>query len=182
MEALVQPSRPSRDDFPEVVPPAFHRAQKEVTNLNLEPNAPSSQPSWTRWPLLLVYGICVALIAGVIAGFIGKRISDDPQDHHHANTSLYLPTNTSADDKPLVRILFILTTGCSPINKRKYLYPIRSDFTGVYYTTLCATRWTDKHLTAISAATCSNCIEACDNFNDYGPAKACLGTSFVPQW
>lgn len=182
MEALVQPSRPSRDDFPEAVPHAFHRAQKEVINPDLEPNAPSFKPSWTRWPFLLVYRICFALIAGVIGGFIGKGISDNPQVHQHANTSFYPPTNTSANDKPLARILPIPTTGCSPVDKRKYLHPTHSDFTGVHYTTLCATRWTDNHLAAISAAIPSDCIEACNSFNDFGPAKACLGASFVPQW
>jgi hypothetical protein len=61
--------------------------------------------------------------------------------------------------------------------------PSTSTNTRIQYTMVCATRWTNPHLVAISAATTSDCIEACSSFNDNAaPDKTCLGASFVPQW
>lgn len=135
-----------------------------------------------RWPFILAYGIVVAIMACVIGGLIGKAIFDNHQDHYYPSNEFSPPPNTTSTNNTLARILPVPTTGCSPVSKRKYLHPTHSDFLNVHYTTLCATRWTDNHLAALSVATPSDCIEACDSLNDYNPPKACLGASFVPQW
>ena len=178
-EAVAQTAPSSYKHLPNYL--ALHGAEKEVVPEDLESHTTAAGQRWTRWPFLLTYGIAVALIAGVIGGFIGRATSNGHDDDKYPNTEFLPRTNTSSNDT-LARTLPIPTTGCLPVSERKYLKPGHSDFVGVHYTTLCATRWTNNHLAAISAATPSDCIEACDSYNDYAPAKACLGTSFVPRW
>jgi hypothetical protein len=48
---------------------------------------------------------------------------------------------------------------------------------------VCALRWTDPHLAAVSTATPSDCIEACNSYNTpRNGDKKCLGATFVPDW
>ena len=193
MHFLKQPS--SHDDLPEAVAPtevsaynysissdaALHGAQKEVVPHELEQNLAAGRQKQKQWPFCLLYGVVVAIIAGVVGGFIGRAIFDGHKGHTFPHTEFSPPTNISSN-KTLARILPIPTTGCSPVSERKYLKPAHSDFTAVHYTTLCATRWINNHLAAISAATPSDCIEACYSYNDYAPVRTCVGASFVPRW
>ncbi|KAF3053317.1 hypothetical protein E8E11_010730 [Didymella keratinophila] len=129
------------------------------------------------------------MIAGAIGGVIGRAIVNKPQDHGTPTTNCPnptvspdpLPTNTSSID-PSARILPISKTGCSSTTSQQYV-PSTSINSRIQYTMVCATRWTNPHLVAISAATTSDCIEACSSYNDNAmPDRTCLGASFVPQW
>jgi hypothetical protein len=135
---------------------------------------------WMRWPLLLVYGLSIALLSGTIGGFIGKTISSSHVESI-PDTNITTPTNTSSSDNSS-HILPLPSTGCTPVSQRKYISS-KSAFLAIPYTTVCATRWTDSQLAALSAATPSDCIEACDSYNTpANKGKPCLGASFVPSW
>ena len=188
---------PPSNDFPEVdrdkgLPEAIPRPElldqgqwsaKEVaSNLyteSFEPVSMEKQDRWTRWPVLLLYGLIVALNAGLIGGFIGKAINN-----HINDTSLgdgcSSTTSTTANNTE-VRTLSIPETDCpSDIHKQILLNRV-STFLKVSYKTLCGRRWTKEYLIAISSPTPSDCIEACASYTTRGN-MTCLGASFVPGW
>lgn len=191
----------SHDDLPEVaqaeptaykysvpIDPTPHAGQdsKEVVPHGFEPGNVAHRRRWTRWPLLLLYAVLIAVVAGVIGGFIGKAITNSPKNDTLSSTEFSPPTNTSTTDTStndtLARILPIPTTNCPSISEQQYISST-SDYTQTPYTIMCATRWTNAHLVAISAATPSDCIEACESYNDNAPTdRTCLGASFVPRW
>ncbi|KAF9695035.1 hypothetical protein EKO04_007080 [Ascochyta lentis] len=204
----------SHDDLPEAVahteastykysvpehsaPHGVH-SSKEVVHQDLVTSKAGNGRRWTRWPLLLLYGLLIAIIAGVIGRFIGKRIANNSNNNNSkvnnndsnnnkndtfVNSESPNPSNSSSNNSTLARILPIPTTGCSSISEQKYLASV-SALWKVDYTTMCGTRWTDPQLTALSAATPSDCIEACQSYNAAEPpnAQVCLGASFVPRW
>lgn len=183
MPCSSQSSQSSRVNLPEAIMSTGHTSQdfqKEV----FIPQYPRSRSTiagkrWKRWQVLLSFGIAIALIAGIIGGFIGKAIFDGQPVHRYPNTPFSPPTTNDT----LARILPIPSTNCTPPTKRKYLPPAHSVFNQlVHYTTLCATRWNGDHLVSLSAATVSDCIDACGSYNDYAPMKRCLGARFVPLW
>jgi hypothetical protein len=120
------------------------------------------------WPLLLLYGVWIAVVSGTIGGFIGKAISKS-HDHGFFDKNPTTPTNTSdtsnildtpytldtsntTTGEPSSCILPIPKTGCTSISQRQYISST-SAFEKIDYATICALRWTDPHLAAISAAT-----------------------------
>lgn len=68
----------SHDTLPEAVaqmeisnyrPP--YVTQKELVPHDYQLNDHTDRQRWTRWPFLLLYGLIIALAAGLIGGFIG---------------------------------------------------------------------------------------------------------------
>lgn len=157
--------------------------QKEVVPMPISPDDTVKPQRWTRWPFLLLYALLIAVIAGVIGGIIGKSISKDARPDTTTPINDTNPRNSSSNDNS-TRILTIPATGCpADIHDQKYMTNVSRRWK-VDYTTVCATRWTDPQLTALSAATVSDCIEACQSYNSANPpnANTCLGASFVPRW
>ncbi|OAL51314.1 hypothetical protein IQ07DRAFT_419344 [Pyrenochaeta sp. DS3sAY3a] len=164
------------------------------------PSKPLSR-KWTAWPLLIVYGVVLAVLAGIIGGFIGQTIE---RNAHSNNTSLpsnnqaevsgSSPTPTSATPSPSStpspneRTITIPSTGCNPTTQRATLAG-RSTFLQASYTTICATGWLLDELIGISVATPSDCIEACVQYNAFKRSmgrpdseRNCIGGGFIPEW
>jgi hypothetical protein len=168
----------------------------------IEPTTPApKKPSKKRWLLPLLYGLILAVIAGVIGGLIGKLVSD--RQHKDDATSLpglqpaSCPNNTSTptstsppnvSNTTFQRTLPLPTTGCTPdanfLKTFPYSFPSTSTFLDASYTTFCDAGWYREDLFAISAATTSDCIEACVMYN--GNRKEgdrwCVGGGFIPEW
>ena len=176
----------SSDNLPEAIAQmetsTYHPlyvAQKEVVPHNFNTKFRADQQRLTRCPFLLLYGLFIALAAGLVGGFIGRAIFDKHTHGPFPNVD-YVPSSNSSTNGTLARILPIPTTGCAPMERKS-----RSSTSAqlqLQYLTLCSTRWTNAHLTAMSAATPSDCIEACKSYNDHRSMQPCLGAGFVPNW
>ncbi|KAF1939308.1 hypothetical protein EJ02DRAFT_259078 [Clathrospora elynae] len=156
-----------------------------------------------RWIFPLVYYLVIAIVAGVAGGFIGKAVSDKthkndaPAQQNHTASCPTLPsTNTSSSSPPpttsalstvFARTLPVPTTGCSDSN---FLKPFPSSLTSTStflnttYTTFCQAGWNRDELFALSAATPSDCVEACVMYNGHkgGADRLCVGGGFIPEW
>jgi hypothetical protein len=169
-----------------------------------EPVAPIKRPSiFLRWPFLVLYAILIAVLAGTGGGFIGKDIttkrlergtlsrpesqefcsSIQPSPTSNAPTPTSTPISSSASPTIFQRELPVPTTGCNPITQQRSFKSV-TRFLAAPYTTYCATGWLNDELFALSAATASDCIEACVMYNGHkGSAdRNCVGGGFIPEW
>ncbi|KAF2737246.1 hypothetical protein EJ04DRAFT_550647 [Polyplosphaeria fusca] len=151
----------------------------------------SKNSKWARWPVLVLLSLGVAIVAGVIGGFIGRAVS-----HTSHASSQTLPASTvcpnpephstntkNSDPSPTLSVLNIPipSTGCPNTNNAS----IRSDAAGVRYKMMCDVDWQGSDIVSILAPTPSECIEACNTVNQYsgtGSTRQCIGSTFVPAW
>ncbi|KAF2824021.1 hypothetical protein CC86DRAFT_355446 [Ophiobolus disseminans] len=155
------------------------------------PAKPTSK--FLRWPYLLVYALCIALLAGTIGGFLGEiiaknrsgNISRTIEDHCPlANASTPTPTSTSTPPSTVfARTISVPTTGCTrPTTQRSF--KSTSQFFAAQYKTYCATGWLNDELFATSAGSASDCMEACIMYNGHKRVqdRSCVGGGFIPEW
>lgn len=158
----------------------------------------------TRWYFLIIYGLLIALIAGIIGGFVGKSIESKRVDKGDLNnnngdvaavqSACSTPTTASATNAApsgtstpsataFVRTLPVPTTGCNPTNVQKS-FKAFTTYINAGYTTYCNTGWWNDDLLAMSAATPSDCIEACAYYNQYKSSneRSCVGGGYIPAW
>lgn len=146
-----------------------------------------------RWPFLLGLGLLLALLSGLVGGFVGKAIEHKKANHTALNDSrqslnpnnpnnITTPANTT---NTVNATLTIPSTGCPYTNMQVF----QSDHTNVTYKVLCAVGWVDYDLFALSVATPSDCIETCMDYNDMiagsnsEPGQMeCVGGGFVPEF
>ena len=175
----------------------FHEDYKEI-------RPPKSSRNWTAWPLLILYGLVISVLAGLVGGLIGQAIqrnntstsSTPTADQALSNTSCtnvlsqsVSPSSTPTSSvSPTTRIIAIPTTGCQPTSQRRALSGT-STFLQTRYTTLCATGWASDELIGLSVATPSDCIEACAQYNSFVTIegrplseRTCVGGGFIPEW
>tara|TARA_R110002003_G_scaffold48_33_gene4224 strand:- start:239 stop:976 length:738 start_codon:yes stop_codon:yes gene_type:complete len=167
--------------------------------------APAKQPSiFLRWPFLILYAILIAILAGVGGGFIGsgmttKRFSKDtlprselqgfcssiqtPPNPTSPTPTSTPPSSASASPTLFQRTLPIPTTGCTPPTQQRSFKSV-TKFLAAQYTTFCATGWLNDELFALSAATPSDCVEACVMYNGHKGSgeRSCVGGGFIPEW
>jgi hypothetical protein len=167
--------------------------------------ATTKQPStFLRWPFLVLYAILIAVLAGLGGGFIGedmttKRLAKDtlPRSELQGfcsdlqpslSSTVPTPTSTplsSSSASPTIfqRNIPVPTTGCNPTTQQRSFKSV-TRFLAAPYTTYCATGWLNDELFALSAATESDCIEACVMYNGHkGSAdRNCVGGGFIPEW
>jgi hypothetical protein len=163
------------------------------------------QPSlFLRWPFLMLYAILIAVFAGLGGGFIGedmtmKRLEKDTLPRSELQgfcsnlqpslgSTVPTPTSTplsSSSASPTIfqRNIPVPTTGCNPTTQQRSFKSV-TRFLAAPYTTFCATGWLNDELFALSAATASDCIEACVMYNGHkGSAdRNCVGGGFIPEW
>ncbi|KAF1851170.1 uncharacterized protein K460DRAFT_272257 [Cucurbitaria berberidis CBS 394.84] len=188
-------SVPDRSDAYATIAPA-HEYYEPTHN---EPVPPTR--IWTRWYLLLLYGILIAVAAGVVGGFVGKSMSDKQNNNNNNNdnslpgqsqssscptipTNASIPSPTSTPPSNVfARTIPVPTTGCNPTNVQKS-FKTFSSFLDVSYTTFCMTGWQRNELVALSVASPSDCIEACVMYNGHKQAsdRPCVGGGFIPAW
>jgi hypothetical protein len=218
----------AHSDLPEKAPEPDYSAYKysvpesppqPYTSVYAHPVDPLSpgyeQPSngrrtWTRWPLLLLYGLILAVIAGLIGGFVGKAIesnnhttsavlagsdacpttptiTSNPSAAPSASTS---PTSispaASASPTPssdvFERVIPQPSSGCDASAPYRS-FKSRSNILGITFTTICGQGWMRDDMVAMSVATQSDCIESCSTMNSYADnARKCVGAGFIPEW
>ena len=178
-----------------------------------EKGQPGPQQSrWTRWPLLLLYGIILMLVAGLAGGFIGKTL--EAKNHSTAASAASstcpspaplaaspisstaptasTPTSSSTSSAPpaassssavFERTIASPTSGCSSSSPYRS-FKSRSNFFETPYTTICGQGWLENELTAINVATQSDCIESCIMYNAHklSTDRKCVGGGFIPTW
>ena len=182
------------DQSPRAPHSTIHAASPSITfNETAQPTR--KRRSLTCWPLLLFYGLILAIIAGVAGGFIGKTIERNssnssnnvvPANGSCANqtSSTLAPSTTSTTPSPtFVRTLAQPTTGCT--SRTTYnSFKARTKLLELQYTTLCGQGWGQDELFALSAATPSDCVESCIIYNDRKSSsnQACVGGGFIPEW
>ncbi|KAF9694800.1 hypothetical protein EKO04_006840 [Ascochyta lentis] len=158
---------------------------------------------WTRWPLLLFFGLLLATLAGVAGGFIGKTLesrkrldtvsggsescsisTSTPPSTSTSPSPTTASTSTSTSPTPLFqRTLAQPSTGCSTTSPYGTFKSVTL-FLEAPYTTLCGQGWLNSELIALSAATPSDCVEACVMYNAHKNAadRECVGGGFIPAW
>ena len=193
---------------PQVVHPyARNDSQSPIPTYTEKGQHPGPQQSrWTRWPLLLLYGIILMLIAGLAGGFIGKTLeakahsttssaasSTCPSSAPLAAspTSSTAPSSSTSSASPAAsnsstvfeRTIATPTSGCSSSAPYRS-FKSRSLFFETPYTTICGQGWLDNELTALNVATQSDCIESCLMYNAHklSTDRKCVGGGFIPSW
>jgi hypothetical protein len=166
------------------------------------PQKPLTRPNARRWLLLFLSGLAIAVVAGLIGGFIGKKISDharkddassrapnlDPSSCPGNASTTSTSTNDTASNKTFERTIAVPTTGCTPDNNFLKTFPYsfsqNSTYLNVTYNTFCDAGWNRDELFAMSAASTSDCIEACVMYNRAreGEDRWCIGGGFIPDW
>ena len=158
---------------------------------------------WSRWPLLILYGVLLMLIAGVAGGFIGQTIERRNNEGDVSPGSETRPTSTSAAAIPSLssssspassatpasastvfeRTIPQPSSGCNSSDPYRS-FKSRSYYLEVPYTTICSQGWLNDELTAMSVATPSDCIESCVMYNAYKRTndRSCVGGGFIPEW
>jgi hypothetical protein len=162
-----------------------------------------------RWPLLLLLGLLLMIIAGVAGGFIGKTIernnSKGVVSLESATAAAPTPTSSSslaslassasfATPAPsstadistsgvFERTIVQPSSGCSSADPYRS-FKARSQILNIPYTTVCGQGWLSDDLIAMSVATQSDCIESCSQYNSVkeSSARSCVGAGFIPAW
>lgn len=178
-----------------------------------EKRQPGPQQSrWTRWPLLLLYGIILMLIAGLAGGFIGKTLEANNHSTAASAASSTCPSSAPLAASPISstaptastppssstssapptastssavfeRTIASPTSGCSSSSPYRS-FKSRSNFFETPYTTICGQGWLGNELTGINVASQSDCIESCVMYNNHkqGTDRKCVGGGFIPTW
>lgn len=161
------------------------------------PPASKSQSRFLRWPALILYALLIAVLAGTIGGFVGESITKNKQGTLSPSPTPTSPASLSASPTPspspsssasptptlFQRTLPVPTTGCTPPTQQRSFKSV-TRFLAAQYTTYCATGWLNDELFALSAATTSDCIEACVMYNGHKRSedRSCVGGGFIPEW
>lgn len=154
----------------------------------------NEQSKWTRWPLLLLYGLLLMIIAGLAGGFIGKSIERNSSSSSTAVTaasdscptaiSSGLPLSSSTPTTPnpsasaaassapaatqssavFQRTISTPPSGCDS-TKPYASFKARSLYLAIPYTQICGQGWFSYDITAMNVATQSDCIESCSMYN-----------------
>jgi hypothetical protein len=185
-----------------------------VSNFETSPTQPDDyQPRLTvidqprqphllrRWPFLVLYGFLIAVVAGLAGGYIGDHLASSRTQHGavaeqacpdhkspngDSNATSTLPSSTTPPNPSSTffsRTLAVPTTGCTPPTQQRSFKSVTL-YLATPYTTYCATGWLNDELFALSAATPSDCIEACVMYNGHKTAqdRTCVGGGFIPEW
>ncbi|KAF3050798.1 hypothetical protein E8E11_000477 [Didymella keratinophila] len=170
------------------------------TSYDEDPKPNPSRRTLTTWPILILCGLLLATIAGVAGGFIGKTIE---QKSHQTDTlpeNQTCPTVASTSTSPTTstltpsatstpssqtfeRSIAQPTTGCTSATSYNS-FKARTEFLEWQYTTVCGHGWLNNELIALSAATTSDCVEACVMYNTHKSEsdRTCVGGGFIPEW
>jgi hypothetical protein len=99
-----------------------------------------------------------------------------------------LPTNATGKEETFIALP---QTGCDQTSDNNGL-TVQSENTKVSYRKYCNVDWPGSDMVGFLAPSISNCIEACDTWNDNrlrgantcaeGDTKECVGAAFVVQW
>jgi hypothetical protein len=163
---------------------------------------------WTRWWVLALIGVLIALIAGILGGFIGKAILEAQGALKKSpgvapsgtTTTASLPNCTNTAPSATVSLpsqasgtlgtITIPSTGCNfPASKERRSIPKITDYTNTAYTTICNSGWIGAGLAGIWTLSPSDCMESCVRYNLYRneaawnqSAPTCVGGGFIPDW
>lgn len=161
---------------------------------------PPPKRRWKIWILWLVVGLLIAVVAGVVGGFIGKTIADDrnkdalalqqatckaASDTTPTPTASTATSSGSGTPTPTVftRNIPVPTTGCTPTTEQRS-FRAMTNFLKYTYTTYCMSGWQSDELFALNVASPSDCVEACLMYNAYKRTddRVCVGGGFIPEW
>ncbi|KAH5594146.1 hypothetical protein HBI17_168650 [Parastagonospora nodorum] len=162
------------------------------------------------WILPLV-GLSIAVIAGLIGGFIGVAIHDAREPSTAAllkaspssiplSSSILsspFPSNTSSptttapcSSQPAGTFgtIAAVDTGCKfrETKGRNRMYNATA-FTGTSFTTICNSGWKNFAIIGLYTLTPSDCIESCVQYNKFADKRPkserfCVGAGFIPDF
>jgi hypothetical protein len=184
----------NEETAPYAVPPSKGYYQGTPVESQYAPVVASR--GWKRWWILALIGLFIALIAGLVGGFIGQEIQKGRGSSDSAASSSPAPTNgnssatTPPPNQPPGTVGTIVTpnTGCNfPQSKDRRRLTNTTVYTQTLYTTVCNSGWTSTGLVGLWTLTPDDCIESCVQYNKYakgrpGSERVCVGGGFVPAW
>jgi hypothetical protein len=160
----------------------------------------TTRKTWMRWWVLALIGLFVAVIAGLVGGFIGQAIQKgrEPSEVSQAQAAAPAPSScsnsTSAAPTPspgapanAVGTIVIPDTGCDfPASKERRRIDRQTTFTKVNYTIICNSGWPGSDaIIGLFTLSPSDCMEACAKYNEFVTSptgKRCVGGGFIPDW
>jgi hypothetical protein len=149
---------------------------------------------WKRWWILALIGFLIAILAGLVGGFIGQAIQKGREPSSPAPTAPTAPTNSNSSATTpnyppgTIGTIVIPKTGCNfPESKERRSISNSTVYTRTRYTTVCNSGWLNTGLAGIWTLTPSDCIEACIQYNAYAEGRpkserTCVGGGFIPAW
>ncbi|KAF2026080.1 hypothetical protein EK21DRAFT_92720 [Setomelanomma holmii] len=156
----------------------FPSIPEPSSRLNTDSKA---RPRWTKWPALCLLGLIIAILAGLVGGFIGKAVEGKRLSGSSSDTTIQAQTSacSTAYQTPFASLTpsnpsdasDIPKTGCPDISNGSYpLGTFRTTSSNATYKLTCNTDWVGKDIGSIHAT----------SYNDIG--ATCIGATFVPAW
>jgi hypothetical protein len=187
---------------PCVLSPAdYHHARLFKTQSTPVP----ARETLTKWWILALAGLSIAIVAGLIGGFIGRAIQDSRiSSDSPATVTRTLPAATMTPSPPngtsstkappqtqpssTTNALVPPDTGCNfPTSKERQRLSNQTDYSRTAYTTICNSGWVNAALSGFWTLTPSDCVEACALYNKFlkersSNALSCVGGGFIPSF
>ncbi|KAH7087337.1 hypothetical protein FB567DRAFT_442838 [Paraphoma chrysanthemicola] len=166
---------------------------KDYDHNQLYPDAPlpaARRKGFTRWWVLALIGLIIAIIAGLVGGFIGQAIQKGRESSTFSpspsnGSSVKPPAGSSSDSNDTI---VLPDTGCGwPGSKQRKRMPSTSTYSHMKFTTICNSGWKgNAEIIGIWTLTPSDCIESCARFNlnqeNHKNTTKCVGGGFIPDW
>jgi hypothetical protein len=168
------------------------------------PDITRARKGWMRWWILALLGLLIAVIAGLVGGFIGQAIQKNSEPSSASPPPVSTPSscpdlnaNSSSVTPPpggaanVVGTIVLPDTGCDwPNSKTQRRIDSQTKPFTTKYTTVCNTGWSpplDDIITGVYTISPSDCIEACAKFNQFARASLstpgrCVGAGFIASW
>ncbi|KAF2275240.1 uncharacterized protein EI97DRAFT_434467 [Westerdykella ornata] len=212
---MTDQTTPPHSTLPEAVPPTpvedrvpkyYHQPADDTPKYAPAHAAaapiPTRQNRFLSWPFLLLSALLIAVLSGLIGGFIGKAITESKQDSNpsaHISSSApsnTCPTNTTSpptSNNTTTTTMPLPITDCPAGNGNLF----QSNLTKVSYRKYCNVDWPGADMIGFLALSLSDCIEACDTWNDnrargtqmcsgdgdgQANSRECVGAVFAPYW
>jgi hypothetical protein len=181
------------------------KGYEHVPRFETQTELVGSRKGWTRWWILAIIGIGIAIIAGVVGGFIGRAIQQGQGSSNAftaqtssapAATAIPSPENSSSSattpppNQPpgTIGTIVLPNTGCNfPTSKERRRISNATEYTKTGYTTVCNSGWINAGLSGFWTLTPSDCVEACVQYNKFlqdrnSKALSCVGGGFIPDF
>lgn len=141
---------------------------------------------WRRWWILALFGVLIALIAGLVGGFIGQAIQKG-RATFPSNECAPALTPTANSSVTLADTIVNANTGCNFESRERRRIDNRTEVSRTSYTTVCNSEWDSNGLAddimGFYSISPSDCVEACLSYNNDGAnERSCVGAGFVPLW
>jgi hypothetical protein len=175
-------------------PKGYHQSLVNVQSSS------TTQRGRTRWWTLPLAGLLIALVAGLVGGFVGQAIQKGHGSSSAPSAALPSPAPSNSSSSAItpppnysprtIGTIVIPQTGCNfPESKERRRLSNATLYNQDKYTTVCNSGWMGYGLIGLWTLTPSECIEACIQYNTYAQdqrrpssERSCVGGGFIPAW